>query len=140
MSPGVFNVESHRLAHGGVQEHGMESIRSRIEACLEKLRSGTLAEDDLRGLLESLDSRRKQSLLYVYAAQNSVTSPVLSMSIIEDGKDHEGLNEKGEFLYESAHHAMQDGWRVVKFPEMTLAMDEQNTYGLGFEFVLERYA
>ena len=31
-----------------------------------------------------------------------------------------------------------DGWRVVKFPELALMMDESRTYGLGFEFILER--
>lgn len=121
----------------------MDDIRKRVEECREKLKSGTLKDEELQGVLEAIDSGakkpRKQSLLYVYAGGNSVHSSPLSMSIIEDGKDRQGINEKGEFIYRTAYEAMQDGWRVIKFPEVTLAMDEQNTYGLGFEFVLERF-
>ena len=35
--------------------------------------------------------------------------------------------------------AMADGWRIIKFPEMVLAMDDQSNYGLGYEFILERW-
>jgi hypothetical protein len=61
------------------------------------------------------------------------------MSIFEEGKDHDGIDENGEFLYRSIAEALQDGWRIIKFPEMALVMDDQNTYGLGFEFILERW-
>ncbi|MBI2194661.1 MAG: hypothetical protein HYU36_22000 [Planctomycetes bacterium] len=122
----------------------MENIRRQIEICREKLRNGILKDEDLEAVMASLDGAdagkaRRQSLLYVYATGNSVVSAPLSMSIIEEGSDRQALNARGEFLYRSVHEAMQDGWRVIKFPEMTLAMDEQNTYGLGFEFVLERF-
>ena len=121
----------------------METLRKRVEACLEKFRNGALGEADLQGLLTAVEEAearpRRQSLLYVYARNNAVTSPALSISLLEEGKGREGLDPKGEFIYKSAYEAMQDGWRVIKFPEMTLAMDEQNTYGLGFEFILERY-
>jgi hypothetical protein len=121
----------------------VETLRKQVQACLEKFRNNALCEADLQGLLTAVEKAgarpRRQSLLYVYARNNAVTSPTLSISLLEEGKDREGLNERGEFIYKSAYEAMQDGWRVIKFPEMTLAMDEQNTYGLGFEFILERY-
>ena len=121
----------------------MGILRKQVEACLEKFRNGVLAEVDLQDMLAAVEKTEarsdRQSLLYVYARNNSVTSPALSISLLEGGKGREGLNDRGEFIYKSAYEAMQDGWRVVKFPEMTLAMDEQNTYGLGFEFILERY-
>ena len=131
------------FATASSSEAPVEILRKKAEACLEKFRNGTLAEADLQGLLTAVEKAairpNRQSLLYVYARNNSVTSPALSISLLEEGKGREGLDPKGEFIYKSAYEAMQDGWRVIKFPEMTLAMDEQNTYGLGFEFILERY-
>ncbi|MSS72539.1 MAG: hypothetical protein EXS64_13755 [Candidatus Latescibacteria bacterium] len=121
----------------------MGVLQKQVETCLEKFRSRALGEADLLDLLAAVERAearpRRQSLLYVYARNNAVTSPALSISLLEEGKDREGLTPEGAFIYKSAYEAMQDGWRVIKFPEMTLAMDEQNTYGLGFEFILERY-
>jgi hypothetical protein len=34
---------------------------------------------------------------------------------------------------------MADGWRIIKFPEMALLLDEKRTYGFGWEFVLEKW-
>jgi hypothetical protein len=31
-------------------------------------------------------------------------------------------------------------WRVIQFPNLTLMMDERRTYGLGCEFILERWS
>jgi hypothetical protein len=121
----------------------MGVLQKQVEACLEKFRNGALDEADLRDLLTAVEQAearpRRQSLLYIYARSNAVTSTALSLSLIEEGKNREGLTAEGAFIYKSGYEAMQDGWRVIKFPEMTLAMDEQNTYGLGFEFILERY-
>ena len=61
------------------------------------------------------------------------------MSIYEDGKDPEGVDADGKFLYPTIRAALDDGWRIIKFPETALMMDDQNTYGLGYEFVLERW-
>ena len=34
---------------------------------------------------------------------------------------------------------MRDGWRIVKFPEMALMVaGEEEAYGLGCEFILEK--
>jgi hypothetical protein len=49
------------------------------------------------------------------------------------------VQQNGDFLYTSIKNALDDGWRIIKFPEMSLAMNEQDTYGLGYEFVLERW-
>ena len=35
--------------------------------------------------------------------------------------------------------AIQDGWRVIKFPELALWADENRTYEVGGEFVLEKW-
>ena len=41
--------------------------------------------------------------------------------------------------YATVIDAIRDGWRVISFPNMALSLDENRTYGLGFEFILERW-
>ena len=130
------------------------NLRKQVEDCLDKFQDGSLAEQDLQSVLDFIDQgeprRAKQSLLYIYSRSNSVTGSALSVSIVECGKeyakkaeacdkDRNGLDADGNFIYKSARDAMQDGWRVIKFPEMSLAMDDPNNYGLGYEFILERH-
>lgn len=137
----------------------MQTIRKEIEGCLEKLRGGSLSEYDLQKVLDSIDQAGaappRQRLLYMYCRKNSVFSRALSTFLIAKGRKIVGTDVRGaaiqelayeaeegdpntEILYCAVSEAMDDGWRVIKFPEATLAMDEQNTYGLGFEFILEQ--
>ena len=81
----------------------------------------------------------KQSLLYLHAPSTNPHSAVVGISIYEDGADTDGLDENGDFRYRSIKEALDDGWRIIKFPESSLAMNEQDNYGLGYEFVLERW-
>ena len=46
---------------------------------------------------------------------------------------------EGRWRYETVIDAINDGWRVISFPNMALSLDENRTYGLGFEFVLEKW-
>ncbi len=82
----------------------------------------------------------KQSLLYLHAPSTNPHSAVVGISIYEDGADSDGLDENGDFRYRSIKEALDDGWRIIKFPEASLAMNEQDNYGLGYEFVLERWS
>ena len=88
--------------------------------------------------LESSTGSR-QGLLYLHAPSTNPHSAVVGISIYEDGADSDGLDENGEFRYRSIKAALDDGWRIIKFPEASLAMNEQDNYGLGYEFVLERW-
>ena len=81
----------------------------------------------------------RQSLLYLHAPSTNPHSAVVGISIYEDGADSDGLDENGDFRYRSIKEALDDGWRIIKFPEASLAMNEQDNYGLGYEFVLERW-
>ncbi len=117
----------------------MTDLRASAEQCLEKFRAGTLSESDLQSLVDAIPKNLRQSLLYIQAPSSHPHSSVIGMSIFEEGKDSDGVDADGNFLYRSIHAALQDGWRIVKFPEMTLAMDDQNTYALGHEFILERW-
>ena len=88
--------------------------------------------------LESSTGSR-QGLLYLHAPSTNPHSAVVGISIYEDGADSDGLDENGDFRYRSIKEALDDGWRIIKFPEASLAMNEQDNYGLGYEFVLERW-
>lgn len=118
------------------------SIRRRLEACIDDLRDGKLTEESLRRVVDSLDDERpkRQDLLYLQAGKTSVTSPVVGMAIVQDGEASDGPADPDEWPYQTVLEAMRDGWRIIKFPEMALLMDEEKTYGLGCEFILERWA
>ena len=58
---------------------------------------------------------------------------------VEDGEIREGPANVEEWPYRSPLEAIRDGWRVIQFPNMALMLDESHTYGLGCEFILERW-
>ena len=81
---------------------------------------------------------RKQSLLYLTAATTSPAEVLTSMNLIEDGKIQDIPENPDDWPYQSVLDAINDGWRVIKFPEQALLLSEERNYGLGCEFVLER--
>ena len=116
-------------------------LRKQIEKWREKLRDGTLADSDFREFLQALNgnsSRSQQRLLYLQTGTTGVDSEVLGMSIVENGQVIEGPADAREWPYKTVMEAMQDDWRVVKFPEMALLLQENATFGLGCEFILEK--
>lgn len=122
----------------------MSQAKEQLEQCLDKFRAGTLTEQDLQQALEDANSElgvaaKPQRLLYLQATNTSVTSSVEGMSIVDSDGVHNGTDEPDDWPYQTVHEAMLDGWRIVKFPEMTLMLvGENETYGLGCEFILEK--
>jgi hypothetical protein len=122
----------------------MIQAKQQLERCLDKFRAGTLTEQDLEQALESVNSQtqaqtKPQRLLYLQATNTSVTSTVEGMSIVEGDGIHNGPDNPDDWPYQTVHEAMLDGWHIVKFPEMTLMLvGENETYGLGCEFILEK--
>ena len=114
-------------------------LKRLVEQCLERFRAGELTETDLQRLQERVNRPPRQSLLYLQASSSHPFSRAIGISIFEEGKDSEGVDENGNFLYKSIKEALDDGWRILKFPEMNIAMDDQSNYGLGYEFILERW-
>ena len=118
--------------------------KQQIQEWLDKLRAGTLVEEDLQQALDRLngtsddDSRKQQRLLYLNTSSTGVDSPVLGMALAESGQILEGPDDVDAWPYNSVLEAMNDGWRVIKFPEMALLLQEDKTYGLGCEFILEK--
>ena len=120
----------------------MNAVKEQLEIMLEKFKEGHLAETDIESALLLADDTEvspRQSLLYMQVPTTHPYAAVIGISIFEEGKDMDGLDKNGNFLYTSIKNALDDGWRIIKFPEMSLAMNEQDTYGLGYEFVLERW-
>ena len=118
--------------------------KQQIQGWLDKLRTGTLTEADLQQALDRLDgtsdddSPKQQRLLYLNTGNTGVDSQVLGMALVENGEILEGPDDVDEWPYNSVLEAMDDGWRVIKFPEMALLLQEDKTFGLGCEFILEK--
>lgn len=119
----------------------MEDVIVHLRHCLKQFHDGTLQAKDIERAISAAGTlqSRPQSLLYVQTVDSDPYSDILGMSIYEDGVDHEAENEVGDFLYPSIRHAQKDGWRIIKFPELAVMMQDQHNYGLGYEFVLERH-
>jgi hypothetical protein len=111
-----------------------------IESCIERFRAGALTESDLRDTLQSLANGdgRRQELLYVQAGTASVKSDVNGMFIARDGEIDEGPPDPDDMPYATVLDAVQDGWRIIKFPELAVMLDETRLHGPGVEFILER--
>lgn len=119
----------------------MESNQNQINEWREKLAAGTLTVADFDDALRQLaagNGRPRQRLLYLQSRTTGVDSEVLGMSIVEDGEIREGPDDPAQWPYKSVLDAMGDEWRVVKFPEMALLLEEDKTFGLGCEFILEK--
>jgi hypothetical protein len=115
-------------------------VRLEIERCVDELRRGQLTEQGLLRIGEALDKGglKRQDVLYLQAGTSSPNSPVLAMRIIEDGEISDGP-DPDDWPYQTVLEAVRDGWRIVKFPDVDQVVDEKRTYGLGYEFILERY-
>lgn len=79
-----------------------------------------------------------QDLLYLQTANTQPTSEVLGIALYVGGAEVELPFNSQEWPYTSVLEAICQGWRVVKFPELALLLDDSRSYGLGCEFVLER--
>lgn len=126
----------------------MDNLTAQLKRIRRRFDNDELTAEDIDlalGLAREVCTTRdasaklKQSLLYLHAPTTNPHSAVVGISIYEDGADTDGLDENGDFRYRSIKEALDDGWRIIKFPEASLAMNEQDNYGLGYEFVLERW-
>ena len=115
--------------------------RGAIPACLEQFRTGELTEDKLRHTLEQLarGAAKRQDLLYLQTQGSSLGAAVHGMALVRDGEILEGPPNVEDWPYRSPLDAIRDGWRVIQFPNMALMLDESRTYGLGCEFILEKW-
>ncbi len=116
-------------------------IKQQLEHCIEALRRGALTEAHLRRVIETIDATgpNRQDVLYLQAGGTSLASGVHGMLIVQDGQISDGPPNPDDWPYKTVLDAIRDGWRVIQFPNLALLMDESRTYGLGCEFILEKW-
>jgi len=117
------------------------TAENEIDQVIEALKQGRLTEDSLRQALELPGAAGKhQDLLYLQASTTSVVSSVVGMSMVCAGEVIEGPAAPEQWPYQTVLAAIQDGWRVIKFPELALLLIGEGTVGLGCEFILEKWS
>ena len=108
-----------------------------LDVCVELLERNELTADRLRALVMA-NATLCQDVLYIQTVFSSVTSLVNGMAMISNGVVQEMPEDPADWPYSSVLEAMNDGWRIVSFPNMALMMDDSITHGGGNEFILER--
>ena len=125
------------------------SSRWQIDQCVDELKQGKLTEESLRRTLEELadGESRRQDLLYLQSQNDypgdgrysGTSNAVIGMMLIEGGQQVEVPESPEEWPYQTVGEAVRDGWRVIKFPDMALLLNEERIYGLGCEYILEKW-
>ena len=117
-------------------------LADELHECVRLLESDRLPAERLRSGAEAVRSLggngQRQDVLYLWTLFSSVTSKVNGMALVEDREVKACPEDPEDWPYQSVLEAMNDGWRIISFPNMALMMDESKTYGLGNEFILER--
>ena len=126
-------------------------IKAWLEVSREKLRDGSLSNEDLRNL-ETLLAETRQMVLYLYAKSTNPCSAIASWALYDPSEPQQENQlvasdtfpiapklPSQDSPYNSVMEAMADGWRVVQFPreELHPFSDADNSY-LGFGFILEK--
>ena len=116
------------------------NIKQYLEGCIEHLRRGELTESRLRELGEAIGAKNghRQSLLYLQSNTSSVTERVIGMQLIQDGVVSDGPFDAADWPYKSVLEAINDGWRVIRFPVQLPVGHTQDTH-LSCEFILEKW-
>lgn len=121
----------------------IETQKETMEALVAELQQGTLTEASLRkGIVDivGMDNPKRQDVLYLQAVTTSPGAAVVGMLLVEDGELREGPPNPEDWPYQTVLDAVREGWRIISFPNMALlAVDEKEFYGLGAEFILERW-
>jgi hypothetical protein len=117
------------------------TLEELVEQCAEQLRQGVLTEAGLRRIIgeRAAPSTGRQDLLYLQASNTSVQSGVHGMLLVQHGEVSEGPPDPDDWPYKTVLDAIRDGWRVISFPNLALLLDDSSTYGLGCEFILEKW-
>lgn len=120
-----------------------ETQKETMETLVAELQQGTLTEASLReGVADIVgaDNPKRQDILYLQAVTTSPGAAVVGMLLVEDGELREGPPDPEDWPYQTVIEAVRDGWRIISFPNMALlTVDEKEFYGLGAEFILERW-
>ncbi len=111
-----------------------------LEECIERLRQDSLTETHLRDLGSAIatDSSKRQHLLYLQTATTAVTSEVIGMLMVKDGAVSDGPFDYADWPYKTVLDAINEGWRVIRFPVQLPVGHTQDTH-ITCEFILEKW-
>ena len=111
-----------------------------LEECIERLRQDRLTETHLRNLGSAIatDSPKQQRLLYLQTATTAVTSEVIGMLMVKDGAVSDGPFDYADWPYKTVLDAINEGWRVIRFPVQLPVGHTQDTH-ITCEFILEKW-
>lgn len=111
-----------------------------LEKCIERLRQGKLTEAHLHDLVSviTVDSPKQQHLLYLQTATTAVTSEVIGMLMVKDGTVSDGPFDYADWPYKTVLDAINEGWRVIRFPVQLPVGHTQDTH-ITCEFILEKW-
>lgn len=115
------------------------AVKTWLDNCIEKFKTGELTEADLRDGTAVLDSQ-KQLLLYLYSKSTNLRSPLGGWALYDATAPETPVLPSQDAPYASVLDAVRDGWRIVQFPrpELYNFSDLDNAY-LAFEFILEKF-
>ena len=90
-------------------------------------------------VLQVAEIARKTGVLSLQPVIDSMNADVFlhkGMSMVVDGQFKEPPLNPDNWPYQNVCEAINDGWRVISFPDLSLLMYEDNPLGLGCEFIL----
>ena len=92
--------------------------------------------------MATMASQPRQRLLYLHARTPNVFSDIVALTQIEPvtGYRVEISAEPIEWLYNSVHEAIVDGWQIVQFPHLQAPFDDRDLDMVGYEFILQKMA
>jgi hypothetical protein len=91
-------------------------------------------------MMDEIERRPRQRLLYLHARTPSVYSSILGLTQIEPVAGHtvEIMSEDPEWPYKTVHEALVDGWQIVQFPHQQAPYDDGDLDVVGYEFILQK--
>lgn len=113
------------------------ALAVQLRAARARLAAGTLTDADLAAI-EAQAGPMRQDLLFLQASSTHPGSGALGMALVIDGVMQEPPWD-GAWPYQNVLEALQDGWRVISFPNLALLTTSPGAKGLGCEFILERW-
>ena len=110
-----------------------------LEECIQQLNQGKLTEARLRDLGAAIAAKgtKRQSLLYLQTATTAVTAEAIGMLLVESGVVSNGPFDSIDWPYKTVLDAINDGWRVIRFPVQLPVGHTQDTH-IVCEFILEK--
>ncbi|MCZ6678323.1 MAG: hypothetical protein O7E52_13850 [Candidatus Poribacteria bacterium] len=111
-----------------------------LEECITQFQQGRLTEAQLQNLRSAIvaNGANRQSLLYLQTATTSVTAQVIGMLMVRDGEVSDGPFDYADWPYKTVLEAINEGWRVIRFPVQLPVGHTQNTH-ITCEFILEKW-